>query len=68
MTTMQQWPARRCTGPCDQGRRECPCPNACETEEPEREPMTRRDFWAVGLLFVFCWAMAFAAFVVVASS
>ena len=23
----------RCTGPCDQGRKPCPCPISCETEQ-----------------------------------
>lgn len=23
-----------CSGPCDQGRKPCPCPNACLHEEP----------------------------------
>lgn len=25
-----------CHGPCDQGRKPCPCPVACEMETPER--------------------------------
>lgn len=56
------WPPRRCSGPCDQGRRECPCPDACE-----RPPMTRRDFWTVAALFVLAWSVVCAAIVVVAS-
>ncbi len=23
---------KHCTGPCDQGRKPCPCPISCETE------------------------------------
>ena len=23
-----------CTGPCDQGRKPCPCPSACGLDEP----------------------------------
>lgn len=25
----------RCTGPCDQGDKPCPCPLACEREDPD---------------------------------
>jgi hypothetical protein len=25
-----EWPARRCAGPCDQGRKLCVTPQACE--------------------------------------
>lgn len=25
----------RCHGPCDQGRKPCPCPVACEMEAPD---------------------------------
>lgn len=35
-----------CSGPCDQGRRECQCPEACR--QPEPEPLTKREgftFW-----------------------
>lgn len=52
----------RCSGPCDQGRRECPCPDACE-----RPPMTRRDFWMVAVLFALAWSVVCAAIVVAAS-
>jgi hypothetical protein len=28
---MSEWPARRCTADaCNQGRKPCPCPEACE--------------------------------------
>jgi len=26
---------KTCNGPCEQGRRECPTPWACEVEEPD---------------------------------
>lgn len=26
-----------CTGPCDQGRSDCPCPADCQQPEPERK-------------------------------
>ena len=26
---------KSCNGPCEQGRRECPTPWACEVEEPD---------------------------------
>ena len=31
-----------CHGPCEQGRRLCPCPQACEAEG---EPFEWRDLW-----------------------
>lgn len=30
-----------CTGPCDQGRKPCPCPSACGLEEPPEHDMMR---------------------------
>lgn len=36
----------RCHGPCDQGRKKCPCPVACEREAPE-------DFNALEILGKF---------------
>ena len=36
----------RCSGPCDQGRKKCPCPVACEMEAPE-------DFNALEILGKF---------------
>lgn len=27
-----------CKGPCDQGRKPCPTPWACEVEEPDTDP------------------------------
>lgn len=29
------WPARRCAGPCDQGRKLCVTPQACEVESED---------------------------------
>lgn len=58
------WPARRCTGPCDQGRRDCPCPAACETDEPERPPMTRADFWVVTGVTAALWCAILVGLVV----
>jgi hypothetical protein len=36
-----------CAGPCDNGRKLCPCPGACGiTPDPERgEPLTWRTLW-----------------------
>lgn len=31
--TYPRIPRRHCSGPCDQGRRPCATPEACETEE-----------------------------------
>ena len=30
-----------CNGPCDQGRKPCPCPAACGLEEPPEHDMMR---------------------------
>lgn len=32
---------KTCNGPCDQGRRECPCPAACGLEEPPEHDMLK---------------------------
>lgn len=63
MTTINDWPARRCTADaCDNGN--CPCPQACEIAEPR---MTRRDFWTVAVLFALAWSVVCAVIVVAAS-
>lgn len=48
-----------CTGPCEQGRKPCPCPAACE-QESDDSPSTIE---AVGRLVV--WAFALIGFVAV---
>ena len=30
-----------CNGPCDQGRKPCPCPSACGLDEPPPPDMLR---------------------------
>ena len=30
-----------CNGPCDQGRKPCPCPSACGLEEPPQHSIMR---------------------------
>ncbi|MGL4648257.1 MAG: hypothetical protein ACRC1H_02515 [Caldilineaceae bacterium] len=36
ITAPSKWPARRCyADACNQGRRDCPCPEACEVETDE---------------------------------
>lgn len=41
------WPARRCSADaCQQGRRPCPCPTACEAPEP-LDAMKRRYIDAI---------------------
>jgi hypothetical protein len=47
-----------CAGPCDQGRRLCPCPEACN--RPAEEPGAR-DWKRIGLAVV----LASAALVIV---
>ena len=34
-----------CCGPCDQGRKLCPCPEACAVSD-ELDPLTLRTLWA----------------------
>lgn len=34
------WPARRCAGPCDQGRRLCVTPEACEVPSDSDESVS----------------------------
>ena len=41
---MSEWPARRCSADaCNQGRQECPCPEACEA--PETVDALRQRYW-----------------------
>lgn len=41
------WPVRRCAGPCDQGRRPCPAPQACAApdDENDADPRDSAIFW-----------------------
>ena len=43
------WPA--CHGPCDQGRKLCPSPDACRRSDDEPRRMTRGEGWAVVALY-----------------
>lgn len=44
----------QCTGPCNQGRAQCPTPDACElfADEPKREPLTKSEAVLLVLIYV----------------
>ena len=50
----------RCTGPCDQGRKLCPCPTACQAaedvhdEQAELRLITRM---VVAIIIILCIAL-----------
>lgn len=56
-----QWPPRRCSGDCSQGRRECSTPDACELPEPADKMLSSYRRGIVSALLV----LAIAAFVAV---
>jgi hypothetical protein len=61
---MSEWPARRCSADaCQQGRRPCPCPEACEQAEPV-DAMKRRYINAI--VSVALVGLCFAVVAVVA--
>ena len=48
-----------CHGPCNQGRKACPCPDACQfpaREEDERPPLRSGDLFKVAALILAAWA------------
>lgn len=48
-----------CSGPCNQGREPCPCPQSCE-----REDMSMSGFEILGKLIVVLLALVGAGFLV----
>jgi hypothetical protein len=59
------WPPRRggaltdCSGPCAQGRRACPCPDACERlSSDDDHGFTRGMLFAAVVFVAFCAAAA----------
>lgn len=49
---------KQCNGPCDQGRKPCPTPWACEVEEPKHDPVRVVLFDAViAVMILACVAM-----------
>jgi hypothetical protein len=48
-----------CTGPCEQGRHPCPCPEQCELAEPDL-PLTGGDVGiAIGIVLAcVCFVVA----------
>jgi hypothetical protein len=57
------WPPRRggalteCSGPCAQGRRDCPCPDACERLDGEDHGFTRGMLFAAAVTVAACAAV-----------
>lgn len=53
-----------CSGPCDQGRRECPCPADCQQSEAEEAPhVSGAMAWPIyvvlaALAVAACWHVA----------
>lgn len=52
-----------CTGPCDQGRKSCPCPADCERPEEDERHVSGALAWPVKtvlavLLVLACWHIA----------
>lgn len=47
-----------CTGPCEQGKRECKTPEACRLPEPDLFEVV---VWPVGVIvcLLFWWAIAY---------
>ncbi len=43
-----------CSGPCEQGRKPCPCPESCQ--EPEREALRAGDLLRVVIFVLASWA------------
>jgi hypothetical protein len=39
-----------CTGPCEQGKKDCPCPYACEQEDDGVEAVGAMVCLAVGVI------------------
>lgn len=49
---------KQCNGPCEQGRKPCPTPWACEVEEPEHDMLRVVLFDViVALMVLACVAM-----------
>ena len=46
-----------CDGPCDQGRRDCPCEQACERAAVEGHNFTRGMLFAALVFVAFCAAV-----------
>lgn len=54
---------RHCTGPCNQGRRACPCPNDCLQPEEDQPHVSGALAWplyclAAVLAVLACWHLA----------
>lgn len=45
---------KRCSGPCDQGRRECPAPLACEERDPDDWGGSAPLMVVAGVLLAVC--------------
>ena len=47
-----------CTGPCEQGRRPCPCPHACWRDEPPEPDHARVVFIDAAIATIIVTAIA----------
>lgn len=50
----------RCTGPCDQGRKLCPCPTACQAAEDVEDEFSEMRIitrMVVAIIIVLCIAL-----------
>lgn len=47
---------KACTGPCNQGRTNCPCPQSCELAESDPWPFRGRDGLVVLVILMFAVA------------
>jgi len=55
-----------CTGPCNQGRSQCPTPEACEVSEDDSDPVASAIFWRLYAAAVLL--VALMAVLVISSS
>lgn len=58
LLTHQGW-TKVCSGPCNQGRSACPCPQACEREDEGMGAVV----WPLGLLAVAAFLAGLAYFI-----
>ena len=54
-----------CNGPCDQGRKPCPCPSACGLEEPPEHDMMRVIFGDLKIVVALVGVIAVVVLVAV---
>lgn len=54
---------------CDQGKKDCPCPHACQLSEPTppRSMLASRWFWLAAIVCALLWAAVIAGLLWLAS-